>query len=106
MYTKHQKLLSVLLLLSAIIIAPKCATAGENNEPVPVSRPSGEPTLYPGGVWEPGPARYGSTIVDDVAVTMDDGVVLRASIAYPTDLATEARGLPAGSRWWWSIRPM
>ncbi|HSV83035.1 MAG TPA: CocE/NonD family hydrolase [Ramlibacter sp.] len=48
-------------------------------------------TAYPGGVWEPGPARYGTAVVDDVPVTMDDGVVLRASIAYPTDPATGQR---------------
>ena len=46
---------------------------------------------YPGGVWEPGPARYGATVTDDVPVTMDDGVVLNASIAYPTDLASGRR---------------
>lgn len=48
-------------------------------------------TAYPGRVWEPGPAEYGATIVDDVPVTMDDGVVLRASIAWPTDPATGER---------------
>jgi predicted acyl esterase len=48
-------------------------------------------TAYPGGVWEPGPARYGVAVTDEVAVTMDDGVVLRASIAYPTDPATGQR---------------
>ena len=48
-------------------------------------------TPYPGGVWEPGPAKYGSVVIDDVPVTMEDGVVLRASIAYPTDLATKER---------------
>ena len=87
MCTKHQKLFSVLLLISASIIVSTYAIAGGNGEPAPVGRPSGQthPTLYPGGVWEPGPARYGSTIVDDVAVTMDDGVVLRANVAYPTD---------------------
>jgi predicted acyl esterase len=48
-------------------------------------------TVYPGGKWEPGPARYGSLVVDNVPVTMDDGVVLRASIAYPADLVTRER---------------
>jgi predicted acyl esterase len=48
-------------------------------------------TDYPGRVWEPGPARYGAQVEDEVAVTMDDGVVLRASIAYPTDLASGRR---------------
>src|SRR5918911_1233568 len=49
------------------------------------------PTPYPGGVWEPGPARYGTTIVDEVPVTMDDGIVLQASVAYPTDPVTGRR---------------
>ncbi|WP_321792519.1 CocE/NonD family hydrolase [Burkholderia pyrrocinia] len=48
-------------------------------------------TAYPGGTWEPGPAKYGSTVIDNVPVTMDDGTVLRASIAYPTNLATGQR---------------
>src|SRR5687767_14485031 len=57
------------------------AAASPNSE-------NGQVTPYPGGKWEPGPAMYGAEVVDDVAVTMDDGVVLRASIAFPTDLQT------------------
>jgi predicted acyl esterase len=45
-------------------------------------------TAYPGGKWEPGPARYGTVVADDVTITMDDGVVLEVSIAYPTHKAT------------------
>lgn len=45
-------------------------------------------TAYPGGTWEPGPAKYGVEIVQDIRLKMDDGVVLNASIAYPTDLTT------------------
>lgn len=48
-------------------------------------------TAYPGGKWEPGPARYGAVVADDVTITMDDGVLLEASIAYPTDKATGQR---------------
>ncbi|MEV7761992.1 CocE/NonD family hydrolase [Curtobacterium flaccumfaciens] len=36
-------------------------------------------------------AAFGFETVDDVAITMDDGVVLRATIAYPTTLATGRR---------------
>jgi predicted acyl esterase len=50
-----------------------------------------ELTSYPGGKWEPGPARYGAVTVDEVPLTMDDGVILRASISYPTDLLTGQR---------------
>lgn len=39
----------------------------------------------------PGPARYGAVVADDVTITMDNGVVLEASIAYPTDKATDQR---------------
>lgn len=48
-------------------------------------------TAYPGGIWEPGPPQYGFTTVTGIPVTMDDGVILRADIAYPTDLATGQR---------------
>src|SRR5918993_83333 len=61
---------------------PGLTTAGQ---------PGGRLTPYPGGKWEPGPARYGAEVVNDVPVTMDDGVVLNASIAFPTDLATGKR---------------
>lgn len=48
-------------------------------------------TPYPGGKWEPGPAKFGAEIANDVPVTMDDGVILNATIAYPTDLQTGKR---------------
>ena len=48
-------------------------------------------TAYPGGKWEPGPAKFGAAVVSDVSVSMDDGVVLKASIVYPTDKATGQR---------------
>ena len=51
----------------------------------------GKVAMYPGGKWAPGPARFGVDVVEDVPVTMDDGVVLNASIAYPTDLASGRR---------------
>jgi len=43
-----------------------------------------EPTPWPGGVWKPDAASYGMTVVSDVPVTMDDGVILHANIGYPT----------------------
>ena len=48
-------------------------------------------TLYPGGTWEPGPARYGTTAPDSVTVLMSDGIVLHAQVSYPSDPATGAR---------------
>ena len=47
---------------------------------------------YPGGKgWKPGPAKYGFEIVEDVKISMDDGIVLNATVAYPTDLKTGKR---------------
>jgi uncharacterized protein len=48
-------------------------------------------TPYPGGYWEPGPAKYGVDRVEGVSVLMDDGVALSAVVLYPTDLATGRR---------------
>ena len=42
-------------------------------------------TLWPGGKWEPAPARYGVQVVSNVRVPMDDGVTLSATVGYPTD---------------------
>jgi predicted acyl esterase len=60
-------------------------------ELTPAGQTSGRLTPYPGGKWGPGPAQFGVEVVNDVPVTMDDGVVLNASIAFPTDLATGKR---------------
>ncbi|CAI7977059.1 PepX_C domain-containing protein [Frankia sp. Hr75.2] len=46
---------------------------------------------YPGGRWEPGPAAYGADVRTGVSIRMDDGVVLRATVAYPTDRASGRR---------------
>ena len=48
-------------------------------------------TAYPGGIWEPGPARFGVEIEQNIKVTTDDGVHLEATIAWPTDLKTGDR---------------
>lgn len=45
-------------------------------------------TMFPGGIWEPGEPKYGSRLVEGLEITMADGVKLKASVAYPTDLAT------------------
>lgn len=74
--------LLALACVSSLIAAPLRSVAGPA---------SGTSVLYPGGKWSPGPARFGVEVVEDVPVTMDDGVVLNASIAYPTDLASGRR---------------
>src|SRR4029450_12205744 len=48
-------------------------------------------TPWPGGRWEPGPARYGTKVVSNIPVQMDDGVTLTATVAYPADLSTGQR---------------
>lgn len=48
-------------------------------------------TPWPGGVWTPPAATFGSAVESQVSVTMSDGVQLRADIAYPTDLVTGQR---------------
>lgn len=44
-----------------------------------------------GGTWRAGPARYGSEIVRGRTIRMDDGVELRATIAFPADLGSGRR---------------
>lgn len=48
-------------------------------------------TSWPGGKWQPYPARYGSTTIAEVPIRMSDGVTLVATVLYPTDLASGAR---------------
>ncbi len=48
-------------------------------------------------MWEPGPAKYGSVIVNALPVTMGDGFVLKATVAYPADLGNKERA-PGSSR--------
>lgn len=48
-------------------------------------------TPWPGGTWTPGAAVYNTAQDLQQNVTMDDGVVLKADISYPTDPATGAR---------------
>jgi predicted acyl esterase len=43
------------------------------------------------GAWQPRPETYGDMTVSDVAVRMDDGVVLVGDVMYPTDPATGGR---------------
>ena len=50
-----------------------------------------ENIVYPGGIWKPGPKKYGFEIVENIRVKMDDGVELQAAIAYPIDLKTGKR---------------
>jgi uncharacterized protein len=77
----HDRLAVCWALLAALggglLISPASASAAQ--------------TGWPGGRWQPGPAKYGVTVVSDVPVTMNDGVRLNATIAYPTDPVTGQR---------------
>src|ERR1039458_508720 len=55
------------------------------------SAPPGLPPAWLEGSWTAGPERYGVGVEFDVPVRMSDGVVLKASIVYPTDPATGKR---------------
>ncbi|WP_315579138.1 CocE/NonD family hydrolase [Hoylesella oralis] len=45
---------------------------------------------YPGGKgWQPGPARYGAEIIKGISIAMDDGIMLEAKVAYPTNLQSQ-----------------
>jgi predicted acyl esterase len=48
-------------------------------------------TPWPGGMLTPGEASYGTALDRQVSVMMSDGVILKADVSYPTDLATGAR---------------
>ena len=50
-----------------------------------------QPTPWPGGVWTPGEAVYGSKVDPQISVTMSDGVVLKADVSYPTNPSTGER---------------
>lgn len=86
------KLLTAVAGLALFVMATWHAVAQTANPQLTTAgQPSGRLTPYPGGKWEPGPARFGAEIVNDVPVSMDDGVVLHATIAFPTDLKTGKR---------------
>jgi uncharacterized protein len=48
-------------------------------------------TNWPGGTWNPDPAKYGDLVVPNVRIRMSDGVYLVGDVEYPTNLATGKR---------------
>lgn len=78
---------AVAALLAATLVATSPA-AHAAPAPAPAAHPA---TAWPGGRWEPDPVQYGMTVVSDVPVTMDDGVILHANIGYPTNQTTGER---------------
>ena len=57
---------------------------------------------YPGGVWEPGPARYGATVTDDVPVKENDRLIVsyrpEADAPYEIERVITVRHYDRGSR--------
>jgi len=87
------KFVRLVFLASVAIMLASCV-ATEDTVPA-AAKPDAQPvTSYPGGRWEPGAARFGQTTVS-TWLTLDDGVRLRVTAGYPTDLATGQRA--AGS---------
>ena len=91
-----------LSLVAAAIAGPAYATAGsaslasaatQTSSGGSAASPELPPSVIkasfaPGSMWKPENAVYGTTSVNDIPVTMSDGVVLRANVIYPTDPAT------------------
>ncbi|MBS0430909.1 MAG: CocE/NonD family hydrolase, partial [Proteobacteria bacterium] len=48
-------------------------------------------TAYPGGRWQPPPARYAASAPHDTNITLADGTRLAATVAYPVDTVSGAR---------------
>ncbi|GAC1327313.1 MAG: CocE/NonD family hydrolase [Candidatus Dormibacteria bacterium] len=73
--------MALLLLGSSVVgfASPSTATAA----------PAG--SGWPGGKWQPYPAKYGVKIESNVPITMSDGVTLIGDVQYPADPATGAR---------------
>lgn len=66
-------------------------SAGQASQGAAVLRAGGPGSPWPGGVWEPGPARYGVGQELNDTFRMPDGTLLAGDIEYPTDLGTGQR---------------
>lgn len=78
---------SGLAVLGCVLAASMCVAA-----PASGATPGSDRTPWPGGTWEPGPARYGISVQSHVPVPVDGGISLNATISYPADPVT---GQPA-----------
>ncbi|MCC6628703.1 MAG: CocE/NonD family hydrolase [Chloroflexi bacterium] len=48
-------------------------------------------TAYPGGRWQPPPARYAASAAHETSIALPDGTRLAATVAYPVDTRSGAR---------------
>lgn len=53
--------------------------------------PTATTTAYPGGRWQPPPARFAAGATNDTNITLKDGTRLAAMVAYPVDFRSGAR---------------
>ena len=74
------------LAICACLLSPGSAAAAGGKPPDGTAS-----TPWPGGTWQPEPATFGVQIEQHVKIPMDDGVLLDATVAYPTDPATGER---------------
>jgi len=83
----RHRLRAVVVVLVAMVIAGMRMTAGvmiaSADAPASIS--------WPGDRYVPPTPSYGMTVVQDIPVTMDDGVVLFANVGYPADPQTGLR---------------
>jgi predicted acyl esterase len=86
------------------MIALSLSSVAQPSAPTPIVSPASRDdasssaprqTAYPGGIWEPGPAKFKPSAVETISIPMDDGASLEASFAYPVDLVT---GQPAAGK--------
>jgi predicted acyl esterase len=76
---------AVLATVASVLLAA-CGGSDDNGSAPPQSA-----TPWPGGIWSPAEASYRSGVDEGVNVTMSDGTILKADVAYPIDPATGAR---------------
>jgi len=75
------------LLASSLVVTGVSTPAGAATQPDPYQEAIAA-SAAPGSQWEPGPELYGQKVSHNVPITMADGVVLSANVAYPTSKKT------------------
>ena len=80
----------LLLLLGGAAVAMG-ASAGHPRQSRVEHSVAGAASPWPGGIWQPDPAQYGTTTQSNVSFRMPDGTLLAGDITYPTDPSTGQR---------------
>jgi predicted acyl esterase len=85
---------SNMLVLSFTALVVSCLCVCQPASAVSAARQvsaGAESTPWPGGIWQPEPAKYGVVLENNVKIAMNDGVLLNATVAYPADPSTGTR---------------